>query len=773
MVNRNKKLLITLGGIAFCFVAFFALDMIFPFPEHKLHPNTATVVYDRDHKPLRIFLPADKARRMHTDISKVSPILIRSLLASEDRWFRYHPGINPISVIRAAISNLFAGRVVSGASTIPMQIARMATPEPRTFSAKFKESFRAVQLKLHHSNDELLEIYLNMVPYGGNIEGVAAASHFYFGHDPSTLSLAESALLTTLPRGPAFYDPLRHPQQSKLGRNHVMDQLEERGVFPTEEVARNKEVPLPTAILPVPLKAPHFSRMVIERNGLSPEVVTTLDYKLQQTAEERLKEYVTRLRNADIDNAACVIIHIPTREIRALVGSADFFEKNYGGAINLAEIKRSPGSTLKPFLYALAMDKGLVVPETYLYDIPIDFSGYSPENYDRTWSGQVEMREALARSLNVPAVKTLAKTGVGNFITLLRKGGLTTLDKKPMEYGLPLVLGGCEVKLTELTNLYASLADSGKYRPFKITPSANDISSQLFSPEASWITLQMLSKVSRPEMNDTWMLTSDMPEAAWKTGTSFGHRDAWAIGISGNYAVGVWVGNPDGRPRKGISGASHAGPLLFDLLRITSPGGKLPPKPDGPGITEIQVCAHSHQLPGPFCNERITIQTISGKTHLKPCEYCKQIFIDPKSGFRLSGECLDRKKLKKIIIKTLPPQLARWRAENNMEVPIIPPLAPDCDLIPAGNAPKIVSPASSTPYLLRKDTPLRYQQIGLKADAEADSGTLYWFLDGRLVNKGKFNQKLFTEVEAGKHKISVTDSLGRTDSIMFEVRGGK
>ncbi|MBI9109753.1 penicillin-binding protein 1C [Maridesulfovibrio ferrireducens] len=772
-MNRHKKLMIILGGIAFCFAAFFALDIIFPFPEHKLHPATATVVYDRDHKPLRIFLPSDGARRMHTDISTISPILIRSLIASEDGLFEYHPGINPISALRAAVSNIKAGHIVSGASTIPMQIARMAEPKSRTMSSKLKESFRAIQLKLHHSNEELLGIYLNMLPYGGNIEGVAAASHFYFGHDPSTLSLAQSALLTTLPRGPAYYDPIRHPKQAKQGRNLVMDQLEKHGVFPTAEVERNKKVPLPTAIRPVPLKAPHFCRMALERSGSTPEIVTTLDYVLQQTAEERLKNHVSRLRNDDIDNAACVIIHIPTREIRALVGSADFFEKGYGGAINLAETKRSPGSTLKPFLYALAMDKGLMAPASFLYDIPVDYSGYSPENYDQTWSGQVEMRDALARSLNVPAVKTLAQTGVPDFVDLLRKGGLTTLNKNPMEYGLPLALGGCEVKLTKLTNLYASLADSGKYRPFKIAPSTNDISSQLFSPEASWITLQMLSKVSRPEMNDTWMLTNDMPEAGWKTGTSFGHRDAWALGISGDYAVGVWVGNPDGRPRKGISGASHAGPLLFDLLRAASPRGKLPHQPEGAGITEIKVCAHSHQLPGPFCTEKITIQTLSGKTQLTPCKYCRQIFIDPKSGFRLSGECLDRKKLERKIIRTLPAQLARWRAENNMEVPTVPPLAPDCDLIPAGNAPRIISPASTTPYLLRKGTPLKYQQIGLKANAEADSGTLHWFLDGRLINKGEFNQKLFTEVKAGKHKISVTDSLGRTDSVLFEVRGGK
>ncbi|OEU65002.1 MAG: penicillin-binding protein 1C [Desulfovibrio sp. S3730MH75] len=771
-MNNHKKLLTFIGGIALCFVAFFALDFMYPFPEHKLHPATATVVYDRDHNPLRIFLPADGARRMHTDISTVSPVLIQSLIASEDGWFEYHPGINAFSAIRAAISNIRAGRIVSGASTIPMQIARMADPKPRTLSAKLKESFRAVQLKFHHSNDELLEIYLNMLPYGGNIEGVAAASHFYFGHDPSTLSLAQSALLTTMPRGPATYDPVRHPKQAERGRNLVMEQLEERGVFPSAEVERNKKVPLPTRTRPVPLKAPHFSRMVLGRTGPAPVIETTLDYRLQQIAEERLKNHISLLRNDDIDNGACVIIHIPTREIRALVGSADFFEKGYGGAINLAETKRSPGSTLKPFLYALAMDKGLMAPASYLYDIPVDYSGYSPENYDQTWSGQVEMREALARSLNVPAVKTLAQTTVPSFVDLLRKGGLSTLNKNPMEYGLPLALGGCEVKLTELTNLYACLADSGKYRPYKIRPSDNVISSQLLSPEASWITLQMLSKVSRPEMNDTWMLTNDMPETGWKTGTSFGHRDAWAIGISGEYAIGVWVGNPDGRPRKGISGAVHAGPLLFDLLRAASPGGKLPAKPDGPGISEVKVCAHSHQLPGPFCTDRITMQTLSGKTQFKPCEYCRQIFIDPKSGFRLSGECLDRKKLDKKIIRTLPARLARWRAENSMEVPKLPPLSPDCDLIPAGNAPKIISPASSTPYLLRKGTPLKFQQISLRANAETDSGTLHWFLDGRLINKGEFDQKLFAEIKAGKHKISVTDSLGRTDSVLFEVRGG-
>ncbi|MFW5501103.1 MULTISPECIES: penicillin-binding protein 1C [unclassified Maridesulfovibrio] len=767
---RNRNLLILGGSVLFLIICFFALDLIFPFPEHKLHQPVASVVKDRDGDVLRIFLPPDGARRMHADFDKISPVLKKTLLASEDQWFEYHPGINPISVVRAAIMNIAAGRVVSGASTIPMQIARMAEPKKRTLWAKSIESFRALQLKLHHSNEELLEIYLNMLPYGGNIVGVGAASHFYFGHGPDTLSLGEAALLTTIPRGPVYYDPLRNPQQAREGRNRVMHQLAAKGVFPAEEIARNLKLPLPDSIKPVPLEAPHFSRMALEQNGQANEVKTTLDSTLQQAAQEMLKTHVARLRSDDIDNAACVIIHIPSREIRALVGSADFFEKGYGGAINLTDKKRSPGSTLKPFIYGLAFDQGKLVPDSFVYDIPVDYAGYSPQNYDRIYHGQVTVRQALAKSLNIPAVNTLADTGVAEFIELLKKGGISTLDKSPMEYGLPLALGGCEIKLTELTNLYASLADGGKFKPFTVSFSEHTVETQILSPQAAWLVLEMLSSVTRPEMNETWMLTRDMPETAWKTGTSFGHRDAWAVGLSGDYAIGVWVGNPDGRPRKGISGAVHGGPLLFDLLRMAAPGGKLPAPPDGSGLSEVEVCAHSRQLPGPFCTKRTTIRTLAGKTRLHPCEECRQIFVDSKSGYRISGECLGRKGIKAKVIRTIPAKLARWRAENNFEVPHLPPLAPDCGLIPSGIAPKIISPAANTPYLLRKDTPLKFQQIALKAEAGPDSGTLYWFLDGRLISMGKFDEKLFTEVSVGEHRVSVSDEIGRMDAVEFEVR---
>lgn len=773
LFKKYKKTTMVIMAAMLFIAAFFSLDALYPFPVYKLSPAPGTIVLDRKGEVLRFFLAPDGSRSIPVALNEISPVLVKTLISSEDRWFRYHPGVNPVAIIRAAFSNFSAGEVVSGASTIPMQIVRLCEPRPRTMRSKMIEAFRALQLRLHFSSDRLLEAYLNRLPYGGNIVGVEAASRFYFGHSSKTLSLAEAALLTTIPRGPAFYDPLKHPEQSLEGRNHVMDQLGERGTFTPDQVRRNKKEPLPRKLIIFPLIAPQYTDMVRNIFGLQPVIKTGIDSALQKEAKSAVKDYVLRIRPEGMDNAACIIMHIPSRKIRALVGSADYFESGYGGAINLTNIVRSPGSTLKPFLYALAIDKGLVAPRSFINDIPTDYSGYDPENYDHKFRGRVEVREALAKSLNIPAVRLLAKTGVESFLEKLREGGMTTLDKTATKYGLPLALGGCGAKLTELVNLYASLADYGNYRPINFGRGKNksDNKVSIFSPEASWMVLHMLSSVTRPEMNDTWKLTRDMPEAAWKTGTSFGHRDAWAIGISGEYVVGVWVGNPDGRPCKGISGARHAGPLLFKLLRLCAPGGRLPEKPAGAAIIPIKVCAHSHELPGPFCTETIEMNIIPGKTKMKPCSLCRQVLVDPKSGFMISGKCLKNKKLEKKIVRTLPPDLSRWRAEQGLEVDQMPPSAPDCNSIPAGPAPRIVSPSPGTPYILRSDTPNKYQKIALRADAGSDSGELYWYLDGRLIAHGRYNKRLFATIKAGKHRMAVSDSLGRTASVYFIVKG--
>ncbi|WP_027180309.1 penicillin-binding protein 1C [Maridesulfovibrio bastinii] len=772
-IRKYKKTAIALTAAVILIAAFIAMDALYPFPAGKLSPAPGTMVLDSQGKVLRFFLAPDGSRRIPVKLDQVSPILVKTLISSEDRWFRYHPGINPVAIIRAAISNISAGEVVSGASTIPMQIVRLCEPRPRTLKSKLIEAFRALQLRLHFTTDELLEAYLNLLPYGGNIVGVESASRFYFGHSCKNLSLAEAALLTTIPRGPAFYDPLKHPQQSIEGRNHVMDQLGERKTFTLQQVKRNKHEPIPHKLITFPIAAPHYAEMVHNIFGQQPIIKTCLDRSLQREAASALKMHVLSKRSEGLDNAACVIIHIPTREIRVMVGSADYFEQGFGGAINLSDIIRSPGSTLKPFLYALAIDRGIIAPRTFIDDIPVDYSGYVPENYDRIYHGRVEARVALAKSLNVPAVRLLAETGVENFLEKLRDGGMTTLNKTAAQYGLPLALGGCGVKLIELVNLYASLADQGRFCPVNYFARHDHETRKIsiFSPESAWMVLKMLTSVTRPEMNDTWELTRDMPAAAWKTGTSFGHRDAWAVGVSGDYAIGVWVGNPDGRPRKGISGARDAGPLLFRLLRICVPGGRLPEKPQGSKIVSIKVCAHSHELPGPFCQETTEMNIIPGKTKMKPCALCRQILVDSKSGYMVTGNCLKNKHLIKKTIRTLPPDLARWRSEHGLEVESFPPTAPDCESIPSGTAPKIVSPSSGTPYILRDDTPIEYQKISLEADAGADSGELYWYLDGKLVAKSRYDKKIFTIIEAGKHRLAVSDSLGRTDSVYFTVKG--
>jgi len=614
---------------------FQALNLAFPFPWANLQRPPAVVVADRHGQPLRFFLPADERWRFPVRLSELPPELPKALVASEDRRFYRHFGVDPVAVVRAAWSNLKSGEVVSGASTIPMQVARMAEPGPRTLASKIRESFRALQLERRFTKDEILETYLNLTPYGGNVEGVGAAAWFYFGKEPEQLSLGEIALLTALPRSPAGYDPTLHPQAARIARNRVLRQLAARGVFPRREIAEARQQPVPRVRHRPPFAAPHFTEMVAAQLPGETRIRTTLDRRTQEIAESQVARRIRELRDLGLGNAAVVVIDNETRAVRALVGSAGFRETYFQGQVNGAVARRSPGSTLKPFLYAMAMDQGRVLPESFILDVPTDFSGYVAENYDERYRGRVTVRQALIQSLNACAVRLLSQVGLPEFQRLLLRGGLSTLDRPAGSYGLPLVLGAGEVRLVDLVNLYASLAEGGVYRPVRVVerpdlPSEaltspallsqrerrensrkavisplspwergvrgvrasegreigtgkNSLAEpvRLFSPEAARAVAEILTDVQRPDLPEAWELTRDVPAVAWKTGTSYGHRDAWAVGFSARTTIGVWVGNFDGKPRKGISGSQHAGPLLFDLFRALEPGGRGPVKREG------------------------------------------------------------------------------------------------------------------------------------------------------------------------------------------------
>jgi len=778
--------LLLLAGAAACFAV---LDQLYPFPVRAFSPPAAAEVQDRNGELLRAFLPLDGRWRFPVRLEQVAPEMRRVLVASEDRFFRLHPGVNPLSILRAAWVNLVSGRVVSGGSTIQMQLARLAEPRARTFTAKLVEAFRALQLGLLYSKDELLEIYLNMAPFGGNIVGIGAAARFYCGKSPSRLSLGEAALLTVLPRAPRGYDPVDHPQAARGARDRLLDVLCQRGVISAAEARAAKAQELPRRMRRLPMHAPHLARELWQEYGLpgSPQTVTirsTLDLRVQRRALSLMQGRMPRLREQGLDNAAVVVLDHETREIRALVGSDAFFDEERHGQIDATRIRRSPGSTLKPFLYALAMERGLVVPETFLLDVPTDFAGYVARNYDDQYRGRVTVREALTQSLNAPAVRLLARVGVAPFLDLLRRTGLGTLDKPAGHYGLPLVLGAGEVRLLDLTNAYATLAQGGVMLPVRevlevrqgatqllAPPTVENEGVRLLSPEACHLLGGMLSQVERSDLPQAWNLARDVPAVAWKTGTSYGHRDAWAVGYSGTYAIGVWVGNLDGRPELGISGSRHAGPLLFELFRALEPPGSRLPEPDGLHLDEVEVCAGSRELATPLCPRRERIEVIAGVTQLPRDSMHRRIFVDAETGERLEGSCLTRRPHRAEVVRVDPPELLAWRRSRGMAPRQggLPPLSALCTDVPAGPGPSIVSPSPRTPYLLRPGTPREFQRIALKAHAGPDARRLYWYQDGQLVASGTPEENLFVSPEPGEHRLVLLDALGRQDSVTYRV----
>jgi len=805
---RRRVTLVAFGALLLPFALFVALDLLFPFPWAALERPAAGVITDRHGTPLRFTLPADDTWRFPVAREDLPDDLVRTVVAAEDRYFYRHPGVNPLAALRAAWSNLRAGEVVSGASTIPMQIARMADPAPRTLASKALESFRALQLDLHRGKDELLETYLNLAPYGSNIEGVGAASRFYFGKEPSQLALGEIALLVVLPRSPVAFDPTRHPERARRARNELLDRLERQGVFAPGEIDAARGYPIPTSRRRAPWQAPHFADLVL-RTGSAPErrsarLVTALDLGLQSTVERLVKGRIGDLRAEGLGNAAAVVIEIDgdraDRAVRAMVGSAGYSETLYDGQVNGAIARRSPGSTLKPFLYALALDRGIILPDSYLLDIPTDYAGYVAENYDGRYRGRVTARDALVHSLNAPAVRLLARVGLEPFHRLLVRGGLQTLDRPPSEYGLPLILGAGEVTLLDLTNLYATLAAGGVHHPVRLlSPDGDegtqiragygapaygrDAADRLLSPEAAWTVTEILRGVERPDLPRAWDLTRGAPGVAWKTGTSYGHRDAWAIGFSRHYAVGVWVGSFDGTPHKGISGSEHAAPLLFEIFHALERGGVAPVRPIGLQLDTIRLCSLSHELPGPFCPDVRPFPYLPGRSRLGTCTLHRRVPVDEETGGLITADCGARPfRWRHVIV--YPAELVAWQRGTHQTAAAgrtaelgdpghpasgLPPVSPRCPGGQAGEPPRIVSPDAATPYRLRRDAPVEYQRIALVARTGSDASRLYWYQDGLLVGSAGVGEPLFLTPTRGRHRVAVTDDLGRTDGMTYEV----
>jgi len=762
MAKHSKKLLLALAP----FFLFAIADWLFPLPTEKLYPPSSTVVLDRDGRMLRAFLAPDQMWRIRVSANEISPSLKTAAIAYEDKYFYWHFGINPFSVTRAAIANLRAGKIVRGGSTLTMQVARMMEPKERTFLNKLKEAFRAAQLEVHYSKEEILTLYFNRAPYGGNIVGVGAAAYFYFNKSAPQLSLGEAALLAAIPNSPNLLRPDFNPAAAQKARDKVLRLLARAGRITPQRCDEARSEALPEKRYALPFMVPHLAAKLSQVYPQTERLETTIDGNIQSLAQTILQTQLRPWRGQGIGNGAVVVIDNQSQSVLALVGSYDFFDEANAGQVNGALAPRSPGSALKPFIYALGLEHGVITPQSLLDDVPVDYAGYQPVNYDEKYHGAVTVEEALIHSLNVPAVNLYARLGEKGIYEFLKEAGISTLPHDKNYYGLSLILGGCEVTLLELTNLYAGLANAGSFRPYRLLqdqPPAEG--KRLFSAGTSFILTEMLSKLRRPDLPKVWETSINLPKVAWKTGTSYGHRDAWSLGYTPQYTIGVWVGNFDGRGAPALVGAETAAPILFALFEALA-------KPSEnrwfvqPEIVERrQVCSVSGMPAAEFCVSRKDELFLPGVSPQYPCTIHRLVWLDRKTGQRLCAHCRIGRAYVEKIFEHWPPEIATWMKRNGYPIAAIPGHYSRCSKIVSGNGPVIHSPAAGAAYQIRPGVDLKYQKILLDASVSNQTKKIYWFMNRRLIFSGQPTAKVFITPAPGKHTLICMDDEGRASEV--------
>jgi|CXWL01.1.fsa_nt_gi penicillin-binding protein 1C len=565
------------GALLACMLSLFTLDQLFPPPLQRVR-EVSPVVVDHNGEWLMAFTTRQGTWRLEARLREIDPEFQRRLIAIEDGRFWFHPGVDPVALMRASAAYARSGRITQGGSTITMQLARLLEPRPRTIASKLIEIIRALQIERRLSKREILSAYLTLAPYGGNLEGVRAASRAYFQRDPQWLDDAEMALLIALPQAPEARRPDRHQQAARLARDRVLDMFASVGAISRRRAAEGKQSAVP-ARAPFPYSAPHAALALVAAHPGEGVVRAALDARLQRDLEALTRRRASHLeRDAQI---AVLAVELEGRAVRARVGGAG--RERAGGYIDMTRAIRSPGSALKPFLYAIAFDEGIAAPETLVRDAPRRFGGYLPENFDRRFHGDVTLEDALRHSLNLPAVATLERIGANRFRAALTRAGADVRmpHRADAEPGLALALGGVGITLEDLVQLYAALGDEGRARPL-VTDDASHLafSRRFVRAETAERVLEILASSPHPAGRAPAHLALDAPRVAFKTGTSYGFRDAWAAGVSNGYAIGVWVGRPDGAPRPGATGRSEALPILFEAFDLLGVPDEPAPAPE-------------------------------------------------------------------------------------------------------------------------------------------------------------------------------------------------
>ncbi|HZE56682.1 MAG TPA: penicillin-binding protein 1C [Chthoniobacterales bacterium] len=720
----------------------------------------STRVRDRSGNVLRVTLTADQKYRIWTPLKEISPELISATLRFEDKYYGKHPGVNPVSLLRATWNLTFSRGTHAGASTITMQLARLRYHlQTRTVAGKLRQIVYALELERHYSKAQILEAYLNLAPYGRNIEGGGAASEIYFSKSAARVTSAEAVALSVIPQSPTRRALIAGAENARVTnaqqRWYLKSTTKETPALTFRAEARPRRQ----------LTAPHFVQQILETRTTATDIATTLDLSFQQTLEKRVNDYIAQNRDRGIVNAAALLIDFKTMEVLAQIGSSDFSNAEIHGQVDGTRRPRSPGSALKPFVYALALDQGKIHPLSLLKDAPHTFGDYNPENFDREFLGPIRACDALARSRNVPAVTLASDLAHPTFYEFLRDAEVS-LPKPASFYGLSLPLGGAEVTMEDLVRLYAALANGGRLQALRRSqnePTGKSV--RVVSPEAAFLTLDMLGQIPRPGLTNAD--SNRYAPVFWKTGTSHGFRDAWSVAVFDHYVLAVWIGNFDGKRNAAFIGRTAAAPLLFQMidgLRAMEPSRPQPhlPAPEL-NLKRVEFCAVSGQLPTAFCPHRTESWFIPGISPIATCDVHREVLVDASTGLRVAQDDGTRT-LKREVYEFWPSDLLALFERAGVPRKLPPPFAPTMDnelLSRGGHAPKINLPATE---MTISHSPANTPGIPLRAETETGVRKLYWFADKTFLGSCDAHEVLCWKPTPGAYQLTALDDHGRSAS---------
>jgi len=767
------------------FGVFFIILLLWLFclPQNLFEDPTSTVV-DSSEGSLIGARIADDGQWRFPQIDSVPERFKQSILLFEDEYFYQHPGFNPISIIKAIGHNLNK-ETRRGGSTITQQVIRLSRKnQSRTYWEKIIEIFMATRLEFRYSKEEILKRYASHTPYGGNVVGLETAAWRYFGIPAHELSWGQSAALAVLPNAPALIFPGRNEQAFLDKRNRLLKKLWDKGVI--DETAYELAIaePLPQKPFPLPDVAPHLTERIRNEHP-GKRVTTSIQRPLQQRLNLLAERHYRQLQSNEIHNLAILVLDVETRKVLGYVGNSPS-DETHANYVDIITKKRSTGSTLKPFLFASLLDEGQLLPHSLVEDVPTVINGYNPQNFNLKHVGAVPASKALSRSLNVPAVRLLREYGLQKFYNKLHKMKIESLDKPASYYGLSLILGGAESSLWEVTSTYASmgsslnyfLTHSSTYRKQEFTEAtylqneAKDFGEEQFDPlvlgaGAIYSTFQSMYEVNRPEGDENWQFFDSSQPIAWKTGTSFGFKDAWAVGVTPKYAIGVWAGNADGEGRPGLTGITAAAPLLFNVLDALPNSGWFQEPFDD--LIEIEVCEQSGFRASVYCDDVSKEWVPIHGTRSGPCPYHQQVFLDASERFRVNSACYP---LEDMVAKNwfvLPPILEYYYASSNPNYKPLPPYLEDCSAL-ENNLMEFIYPKKNEIVLLPKDLGTKTSEIILKLAHQQSNAIIYWYLDDTFVGKTENFHELILNIESGEYMLTAVDNQGNRIQQVVEVR---